>query len=156
MKKNIYIIALVLGAVGAFFYWKSQQSCTHDEHEGHEHSAIELKNEDNQILLKEVMDIHDEVMPKMGYMASLQQKFRHMAETTKDQKLKEKYLDLSTKLEKADEAMMVWMENFPENVDQLPTEEANKILTKEKEKVIKMKEQVLSAIKESEDIFVAK
>lgn len=155
MKKNLYIFALILGAAAAaFFYWRSQQEMSQCEHEGHEHGVVEIKDDNNKALLKEVMDIHDEVMPKMSYIASLQQKFRQMAEKTKDKTLKDKYLELSTGLEKADEAMMVWMEKFPENIDQMPTEEAHKVLLSEKEKVTKMKEQVLNAIKASEDFFV--
>lgn len=149
MKKTFYIIALILGSIAAFLYWRNMNSSCH-----HDHGTVELKSEDNQVLLQEVMDIHDEVMPKMSYMTSLQSKLRHMAESTKDQALKDKYLSMSTELEKADEAMMVWMEQFPDKIDQYSTEEANRILNKEKEKVIKMKEQVLGAIKRAEDYFV--
>jgi hypothetical protein len=156
MSNRYFIIAFILGIIAAFFYWRNLQDHAHEGHDGHNHGAVELKSQDNQALLKEVMDIHDEVMPKMGYMASLQQKFREMAANSKDKALKDQYLSMSVKLEKADEAMMVWMEEFPENIEQYSTEEARTILTKEKEKVVKMKAQILTAIQESENFITPK
>jgi len=60
-------------------------------------------------LIKEVLAVHDEVMPKMGEMGKLSSELKAKADTTEAGKIYRKALD---SLGNAHDAMMKWMENF--------------------------------------------
>ena len=60
-------------------------------------------------LIKEVLDVHDDVMPKMGEMGKLSGELKAKADTTEAGKIYQKALD---SLGNAHDAMMKWMENF--------------------------------------------
>ncbi len=156
MKKILLPISIAIGLTAGYFIWKSQMSehCEGEQGCQHNHETAKMTNGTNQQLLDEVMAIHDEVMPKMSRMNELQQKMSNMASSTSDKALKDKYLDFATKLEKADNKMMDWMAEFPEDITKFSEEEANKILVSEKTKVLGMKEQVLVALKETEDFIM--
>lgn len=163
--KKMLVPAIVVGILLGFVFWKTQiqsqsnaESATmpHDE-AGHQHeSESNVKGQANEQLMEEIMAAHDEVMPQMSRVAELQQKMSAMAAVTKDKALKNKQLDLATMLEKADEAMFSWMEKFPEGkaLANMSEQEATTVLQAEKAKVMSMKEQVLSAITQSENFML--
>jgi hypothetical protein len=154
MKKYLIPISIGVGLIAALAIWKFQSHNENCEH--HNHDTVVMSDTTNQRLLEEVMAVHDEVMPKMSRIAELQKKMSDMAASTKDKTQKNKYLDLATRLEKADEAMMVWMEKFPEGevLDKLPAAELNKVLSEEKTKVINMKTEVFASLQAVEDLIL--
>ena len=92
--KLIYRLALVFSlALMAI-------SCAEDT------SAKKEKYED---LFHKVLDIHDEVMPKMGDISELSKELKTMADTSSTA---EKYLKAEQKLQEADKLMMDWMHSF--------------------------------------------
>lgn len=77
-------------------------------------NLLGCKNNDAEGLHKEIMDIHDEVMPKTGEIAYLYLAFRKKVETDSTISLDNKIelLKLADDLEKAEDEMMVWMNDY--------------------------------------------
>ena len=68
--------------------------------------------DDIDFLFQEIMDVHDEVMPKMGKIRNLEKQCRSVALTSPDS------LELIRQAEflsNANEAMMIWMREFNSN-----------------------------------------
>jgi hypothetical protein len=123
------------------------------QHDGeHEHdSEEEIENSPNQALYDQVMDIHDEVMPKMNdlYKAKTSLKTRlalpGLGETEKQ--------EINTKIARIDsasESMMVWMRHFDPIPDSVGEDKARAYLESELVKVKKVKEGILAALKSSD------
>ena len=113
----------------------------HDQHSHEEQSA-------NQDLYDEVMKVHDEVMPKMDDIYKLKEQLKKQLEAT-PALVDEKKRELETtilQLDSASEGMMVWMRNFNPIPDSLGEEKARKYLEEQKEKVDKVKQDMLQAI----------
>ncbi len=77
-------------------------------------NLVSCKNNDAEVLHKEIMDIHDEVMPKTGEITYLYMAFRKKVETdsTISQENKKELLKQADDLEKAEDEMMVWMNDY--------------------------------------------
>ena len=77
-------------------------------------NLVSCKNNDSEVLHNQIMDIHDEVMPKTGEIAYLYLAFRKKVETdstiSPDQKME--LLKQADDLEKAEDEMMVWMNDY--------------------------------------------
>jgi len=77
-------------------------------------NLVSCKNNDAEVLHNQIMDIHDEVMPKTGEIAYLYLAFRKKVETdstiSPDQKME--LLKQADDLEKAEDEMMVWMNDY--------------------------------------------
>ncbi len=63
-------------------------------------------------LFKEIMDVHDEIMPKMGKIRDLEKQFRSTALTYPDSSELIRQAEI---LSSANEAMMIWMRDFNSN-----------------------------------------
>ncbi|MDP4852921.1 MAG: hypothetical protein NWR22_07040 [Saprospiraceae bacterium] len=75
---------------------------------------VSCKNNDAEVLHNEIMDIHDEVMPKTGEITYLYMSFRKKVETdsTISEENKMELLKQADDLEKAEDEMMVWMNDY--------------------------------------------
>jgi hypothetical protein len=116
----------------------------------HEHHNQEDKSP-NQTLYDEVMDVHDEVMPKMDDIYKLKEKLKkQLADAPTMVEEKKKDLEKTIlELDSASEEMMVWMRNFNPIPDSLGEEKARKYLEEQKVKVKKVKDDMLKAIEEA-------
>ncbi len=123
----------------------------HCSHENDGKTA--LKTAENQQLMDEVMQVHDEMMPKMSQVNQLQQKMLEMAKSSKNKYQKEQYLAVAKELSDAENAMFAWMEQFPSNLDSLAAPNIKTILEEQKTSVIRMKEQMANALKKSDDVI---
>jgi len=109
-----------------------------------EHSAQEK-------LWEEVIAIHDEVMPKMGDINRISRTIRAELDTVPpiDTLLKLQQLDLLIRLGKAEEGMMVWM-NELETLDELRDSKSNKeimdYLEGEKQRISAVRDSMLVSI----------
>lgn len=112
-----------------------------------------MKTAENQQLMDEVMQVHDEMMPKMSQVNQLQQKMLEMAKSSKNKYQKEQYLAVAKELSDAENAMFAWMEQFPSNLDSLAAPNIKTILEEQKTSVIRMKEQMANALKKSDDVI---
>ena len=102
-------------------------------------------------LYDQVMDIHDEVMPKMGDLhkakKQLQDSLASATALTEDQRKEIEGIILT--LDSASNSMMNWMHEF--NPPEASNKEAfNKYMESELVKVKKMKEDVMRALKKIE------
>lgn len=75
---------------------------------------VSCKNNDAEVLHNEIMVIHDEVMPKTGEITYLYMAFRKKVETdsTISEDNKMELLKQADDLEKAEDEMMVWMNDY--------------------------------------------
>lgn len=105
----------------------------------------------NQSLYEKVMGVHDEVMPRMDEIHKLK---RQLEETIKNSKdlAAEKRKELEQKialLDSASKAMMNWMYEF--RPEELKGDSLRMYLEKEMDRVTKVKELVLEAIKKASE-----
>ncbi len=115
-----------------------------DQHD-HESNSTDSPN---QALYDQVMDIHDEVMPKMDDIMKLKRQLQEEIANTPDMVVERKAQleQIISNLDSASYAMMDWMHKFnplPDSVDQ---EKAREYLESEMEKVKKVKTQMLESI----------
>lgn len=77
-------------------------------------NLFSCQNNDAEVLHNEIMDIHDEVMPKTSEIAYLYLAFRKKVETDSTISLDQKMelLKQADDLEKAEDEMMVWMNDY--------------------------------------------
>jgi hypothetical protein len=122
---------------------KNNGGHSHDEHTG-----------GNQALYDEVMNVHDEVMPKMDDIYKLKEQLKRQI-TDAPNMVQEKRKAIETailRLDSASDGMMVWMRNFNPLPDSLGEEQARQYLEDEKKKVTRVKEDMLEAIDEAKSL----
>ncbi|AYQ33181.1 hypothetical protein [Runella sp. SP2] len=113
-------------------------------------------------LEKEVMMIHDAVMPKMGELISLESAISkriaqldsitqsNPSDTSSQSSLK-KAFQLSGQLKKADDGMMDWMHQYKgDSLKKLAPEEAIKALTQEKIKIEQVSDDMLKSMEDAQ------
>ena len=102
-------------------------------------------------LYQKVMDIHDEVMPKMNDLYKLKKKLQEEIENSPDlvEERKQEIENRIKQLNEANEGMMQWMRNFnPEDFKE-NKEEYLDYLNGELEKVNKVKADMLKALEDN-------
>lgn len=140
--------ALILGIL-AIVWACGQKSSDNGEHGHNQHE--ETEDEGNQGLYDEVMKVHDEVMPKMNDIYKLKEQLKKEIANAPDmvEEKKRAIESMIVQLDSASESMMVWMRNFNPLPDSLGEEKAREYLEDQKEKVKKVKEDMLKAIEEA-------
>lgn len=110
------------------------------------------ENSPNQALYDQVMEIHDEVMPKMNdlYQAKTKLTARLKDSPALTAEEKKEIQDKISRLDSANESMMVWMRQFDPIPDSLGEEKAKAYLEAELVKVNHVKENILRALKDAE------
>ena len=101
------------------------------------------------LLFQDIMDVHDEVMPKMGKIRNLEKRCRSVALTSPDST---ELMRQAESLASANEAMMDWMRNF-KNDFQGFDEEKREYLLDQKMQVHQVKELMNSSILQSEELI---
>lgn len=116
-------------------------------------------------LEKEVLGIHDEVMPRMGEIVALKkgltQKIAQLdslqqegASSTTLAQERQQALDLTTRLSRADSLMMGWMYGYKgDSAKALPAGEALVYFRLEKDKIVHVQEVTTSSIQEARDFL---
>ncbi len=105
----------------------------------------------NQILYDQVMDVHDEVMPKMDEIMKLKRELQEEIANTPDMVVerKQQLEKIISNLDSASNSMMDWMHKFnplPDTVDQ---EKARAYLEGEMERVKNVKTLMLESIEKA-------
>lgn len=118
-----------------------------------------------ETLEKEVMMIHDAVMPKMGELVALESSIsKKITQTdsllnitpndTSLQRTLKQSLNLATQLKKADEGMMNWMHQYKgDSLKKLPMEQAIQAFTKEKIKIEQVSDDMLKSMEEAQNFI---
>lgn len=130
-----YTLFIALAIVGC---QKSEHAHQHDEHTPEADST-------NIILYNQVMDIHDEVMPKMEDLYNMKKDLQTKLESAP---AAEK-ADLEQRIAQIDSAsnlMMDWMHEFDPPADTVDQEQARAYLEGEMEKVKRVKEAILGVL----------
>jgi len=141
LARPFLIACLLLSAAGC-----QQKS---GDHKNDSHDSSEIGG--NQALYDQVMDVHDEVMPKMNdlYKVKTTLKTRlEMPGTAESEK--EGINEKIAVIDSASEGMMVWMRQFNPIPDSLGEDNARAYLENELVKVKKVREDILEALKKAE------
>ncbi|MCE2733600.1 MAG: hypothetical protein O9302_07690 [Cyclobacteriaceae bacterium] len=145
MKVTTYLF-LLLAATTMACGNKSEHA-----HEGHDHSkhSAEKNSTATDSLFNAVMQIHDEVMPKMNDLYTMKDSLNKViaALPAKAKTEKEKLEAEIKRIEEASESMMVWMREFNPPADSVGLEKVNEYLNTEMKKVQQVKENILGVIK---------
>lgn len=96
----------------------------------------------------EVMDIHDEVMPKMSTINKLERQLKQKLNDPQHAKA-DSIQQLIYQLDEADDAMMNWMGTF-KKPDYSKVEAAQQIYAAEKEKIIAVRDKMNSTISKAQ------
>jgi Mg2+ and Co2+ transporter CorA len=99
----------------------------------------------NQALYNQMMDIHDEVMPKMDDIMRLKRELQEQIKNSPDMVLerKEELENIISNLDSANNSMMSWMHRIHEFnplADSIDQEKAREYLESEMEEIKKVKE----------------
>lgn len=120
--------------------------------------ACSSQTKENEILHEEVIAIHDEVMPMMGKVKSLQNNLLKnvdelMMEDSLTHSVKiQTLITTASELDKAYENMFVWMRQFKTDYESMTPEEANIYLKQQKDLVGKVNADITEAIAKGEAI----
>jgi hypothetical protein len=118
-----------------------------DHHAGHG----DMEDSPNRALYDQVMDIHNEVMPKMDelYKAKVKLTTRLNESPAPTESEKQDLQRKIAQLDSASENMMVWMREFDPIPDSLGEEKARAYLESELEKVKQIQQDVVDALREA-------
>ena len=134
------------------FSCQAKQNNESAKPEGYNTSEGKLVVEENG-LYKEVMAVHDEVMPLMSEIMALNKKLKEKAANLNNTQEKAEVQEMSSDLEAANEGMMNWMRKFNPNLENMTHQETMDYLRAEKEKIEKVREDMLLAQK-SADLYL--
>jgi hypothetical protein len=107
----------------------------------------------NQALYEKVMDLHDEVMPKMEDIYKIQSQIKEKIANSPNlvKERKEALEQVALQLDSANKAMMDWMHEFQPLPDSVDEEEARAYLESQMEKIKKVKDEMLIAIERGKE-----
>jgi hypothetical protein len=118
-------------------------SCTKTgKQKDHHHDATNTEESPNQALYDQVMDIHDEVMPKAEDIYQLKKALQEKISSAPNL-IAEKKQELElviAQLDSADQSMMDWMHHFHPLPDSADQEKARAYLESEMERIKKVRE----------------
>lgn len=132
--KRISLILILVSAIAMFSCQNQEQK----EDNAAINKEVSSQSEKENILYKEVMAIHDEVMPLMGDLMAMNKRIKSKDSTSQEA------TELSVYLEEANESMMNWMRKFNPNIENMTHEETMNYLEEEKKKILQVREKMLS------------
>lgn len=138
--KALYSAIIALAIVGC---QKSDQAHHHDEGNATESDST------NTILYNQVMDIHDEVMPKMEDLYNLKKDLQGKlatASTGDEKSIKQRIVEIDS----ASKMMEDWMHEFNPPADTTDQEQIRAYLEGEMEKVKRVREAMTNALRTEE------
>lgn len=127
---------------------------SNEKDQGHDAIAPdEVEESANQALYNEVMKVHDDAMLKLNDIQRKRKSLKDLiaskpAPAKEKRKLIEERL---ARLDSAEEGMMRWMRKFNPLPDSTGEEKAREYLETEMENVKKVRENILQALKETEE-----
>ena len=127
---------------------------------------------ESRIVYQEALDIHDDVMPRMGEMMNLQMELKSILSENKDDQILIEEVNLAiVDLEQAHEGMMEWMRNLTKvpsddansshpheihedkEADPPPPSEMLRIQQAQKNEILNVREQILNSIEAANRIL---
>jgi DNA repair exonuclease SbcCD ATPase subunit len=132
----------------------SLAACTPSaKHEDHNHEAASTDNP-NQALYDQVMDIHDEVMPRSEDIYTLKKELQEKVASATDlvTEKKQELESVISQLDSADKSMMDWMHNFRPLPDSADQEKARAYLESEMERIKKVRDFTYETIEKAKAV----
>jgi hypothetical protein len=122
--------------------------------EDHHHDGGNSDENPNQALYDQVMDIHDEVMPRSEDIYQLKKALQEKIASTPDLIAEKKQeLELAiAQLDSADQSMMDWMHHFHPLPDSADQEKARAYLESEMESIKKVRELTNESIEKAKGV----
>lgn len=134
----------------------SMMSCSRSsDHSGMNHDAEQTQEEGpNQALYNQMMDVHDEVMPKMDDIMKLKRQLQEQISNTPNMvtERKQELERVISNLDSASNSMMNWMHRIHEFnplADSVDQEKAREYLESEMEEIKKVKELIDESIEKA-------
>jgi len=134
----------------------SIMSCSRSsDHSGMNHNDEQTQDEGpNQALYNQMMDVHDEVMPKMDDIMKLKRELQEQIANTPDMVVerKQELERVISNLDSASNSMMSWMHRiheFDPLADSVDQEKAREYLESEMEEIRKVKELINESIEKA-------
>ena len=123
------------------------------DHAGHGESEDGNTDDANRALYDQVMDIHDEVMPKMEDIYKIKQELlEKIANTPGLAEEKKKEIErIISNLDSANNAMMDWMHNFNPLPDSIDQEKAREYLENEIERIKIVRDRTNEALERAKE-----
>jgi predicted phosphohydrolase len=121
--------------------------------------ACDAQKKENEKLKGEVIAIHDEVMPVMGELQTLQKDLVKEASelSQKDHGLHQQEIkaleNTAKELEEAYNSMFIWMRQFEVEYEEMTDEEVSNYLKEQKEKVEKVNTDIKKALEKAENLI---
>lgn len=121
-------------------------------------TACDSQKKENEQLHSQIIAVHDEVMPIMGDLKSLQNDFQERAEALymKDKLGYEEEIaslrETAAELDEAYNGMFVWMRQFETEHEGMKDKEITVYLLDQKEKVEKVNEDIKNVLEKAEKI----
>jgi len=144
IRSLLTLLSLIILSCG-----QKQQSEVH-----HHDSAADGPNTGNETLYKEVMDVHNEVMPRMDDIFKLKEALKNKVANTPamPDENKKKIEATILQLDSAGEGMMIWMRKFNPLPDSTGHDEAKAYLENEMVKVKKVRQDILDALEKGKSL----
>jgi hypothetical protein len=142
LTKYLFVGLILLAGCG-----KSGQQAHHDQEE---ESPI---NNPNQALYDQVMDIHDDVMPKSDEIYELKKEIKDKITSANNLAPdKKKQLEqIISELDSADHSMMDWMHKFKPLPDSANQEKAREYLENEMERIKNVRELINGSLQKAKE-----
>jgi uncharacterized protein YoxC len=121
-------------------------------------SCDEKKKETKDVLYDQVMEVHDEIMPKMGDIMKYKKQLKiKMEELAADPEMNaekiEKVKQAITELDNSHEDMMAWMREFNPDFEGMVTEEVMQYLNEQKVKIEQVGKETYAALNSAEELI---
>lgn len=122
-------------------------------------SCNEKKDNTRDELLKKVMAVHDDIMPKMGDLMKYQKQLKAKIDELKEADAEENEAKIEAlaqavkDLENSHEGMMDWMRNFDRNFEDKVEEEVMKYLDDQMTKIEGVGQMTNTALKNAEKLL---
>lgn len=132
------------------------------DHSSMNHSSDQTQEEGpNQALYNQMMDVHDEVMPKMDEIMKLKRELQEQVANAPDMVIEQKQEleNVISNLDSANNAMMNWMHRISEFnplADSVDQEKAREYLESEMEEIKKVKELMNESIEKAKTKAIKK
>ncbi len=129
-------------------------SCTQAGKHDYQASDSTSSESPNQVLYHQVMDIHDEIMPRVEDIYQLKKELKEKIASATDLASNKK-LELEqiiAQLDSADHSMMDWMHSFNPLPDSIDQEKARAYLESEIEKIKKVKALMTETIARAKEV----
>lgn len=122
------------------------------------HSCNSTRESEVDVLKREVIAVHDEVMPLMGelraFQRSLDEKAAELRSEGADESAISPYLSASKACAEAYEGMFVWMRQFDVKLEKMDEVQSLAYLKDQAIKVAKVNEDIKNALRQAESLLV--